>query len=61
MQGRFARVHNANTMQADLFLAVHHDSVPDQFKQNGNLTARRINSAIDSLVIRCLSHLTMPN
>jgi N-acetylmuramoyl-L-alanine amidase len=33
MQGLFARVHNANTMQADLFLAVHHDSVPDQFKE----------------------------
>jgi N-acetylmuramoyl-L-alanine amidase len=34
MQGLFERVRNANAMQADLFLSVHHDSVPEQFLEN---------------------------
>ena len=27
------RVRNANTMPADLYLSIHHDSVPEQFKE----------------------------
>ena len=34
MKGLFERVRNANAMQADLFLSVHHDSVPEQFLEN---------------------------
>jgi N-acetylmuramoyl-L-alanine amidase len=34
MKGLFERVRNANAMQADLFLAIHHDSVPDLFMEN---------------------------
>ena len=34
MPGLFARVRNANAMQADLYLSIHHDSVPEQFKEN---------------------------
>ncbi len=34
MKGLFARVRNANTMQADLYLSIHHDSVPEQFLEN---------------------------
>jgi N-acetylmuramoyl-L-alanine amidase len=34
MKGLFERVRNANAMQADLFLSIHHDSVPDQFMEN---------------------------
>lgn len=31
MKGLMARVRNANAMQADLYLSVHHDSVPAHF------------------------------
>jgi len=34
MKGLMARVRNANAMQADLYLSVHHDSVPEQFLEN---------------------------
>jgi N-acetylmuramoyl-L-alanine amidase len=34
MKGLMARVRNANTMHADLYLSVHHDSVPEQFLEN---------------------------
>ena len=34
MKGLFERVRNANAMQADLFLSVHHDSVPEQFLED---------------------------
>jgi N-acetylmuramoyl-L-alanine amidase len=34
MKGLFERVRNANAMQADLFLSIHHDSVPDRFIEN---------------------------
>ncbi|HKY88173.1 MAG TPA: N-acetylmuramoyl-L-alanine amidase [Pseudorhodoplanes sp.] len=33
LQGLLARVRNANTMPADLYLSIHHDSVPEQFKE----------------------------
>ncbi len=33
MKGLFARVRNARAMQADLYLSVHHDSVPELFKE----------------------------
>jgi N-acetylmuramoyl-L-alanine amidase len=33
LQGLLARVRNANTMQADLYLSIHHDSVPELFKE----------------------------
>jgi N-acetylmuramoyl-L-alanine amidase len=31
--GLLARVRNANTLPADLYLSIHHDSVPEQFKE----------------------------
>ena len=34
MKGLMERVRNANAMQADLFLSIHHDSVPEQFQEN---------------------------
>jgi N-acetylmuramoyl-L-alanine amidase len=34
MKALMARVRNANAMQADLYLSIHHDSVPEQFKEN---------------------------
>jgi N-acetylmuramoyl-L-alanine amidase len=34
MKGLFERVRNAKAMAADLFLSIHHDSVPDQFMEN---------------------------
>jgi N-acetylmuramoyl-L-alanine amidase len=34
MKGLFARVRNANAMTADLYLSIHHDSVPEQFLEN---------------------------
>ena len=34
MQGLFGRVRKANAMPADLFLSIHHDSVPEQFLEN---------------------------
>jgi N-acetylmuramoyl-L-alanine amidase len=34
MKGLIARVRNANAMQADLYLSVHHDSVPEHFLEN---------------------------
>jgi len=33
MKGLFTRVRNARAMQADLYLSVHHDSVPELFKE----------------------------
>jgi N-acetylmuramoyl-L-alanine amidase len=34
MKGLFERVRNATAMQADLFLSIHHDSVPERFLEN---------------------------
>jgi N-acetylmuramoyl-L-alanine amidase len=34
MKGLFERVRNATAMQADLYLSIHHDSVPEQFLEN---------------------------
>ena len=34
MKGLFARVRNANAMLADLYLSIHHDSVPEKFLEN---------------------------
>lgn len=33
-RGLLSRVRNANAMQADLYVSIHHDSVPEQFKEN---------------------------
>ena len=34
LKGLIARVRNANAMQADLYLSVHHDFVPELFKES---------------------------
>ena len=34
VKGLIARTRNANAAQGDLFLSVHHDSVPEQFKES---------------------------
>lgn len=34
VKGLIARVRNANAMLADVYLSIHHDSVPEQFKEN---------------------------
>ena len=34
LKGLLARVRNANAMQGDLYLSIHHDSVPELFKED---------------------------
>ena len=50
--GLFKRAERARAMKADLFLSVHHDSVPDRFFRSGNTRARNIPTATVSRVTR---------
>jgi N-acetylmuramoyl-L-alanine amidase len=40
MKGLFARVRNANAMTADLYLSIHHDSVPELFLEKWDYDAK---------------------
>jgi len=42
MKGLFARVRNAGAMQADLYLSIHHDSVPELFKEKWDFDGKPI-------------------
>ena len=55
----FRRVAAANNLPADLFLSIHHDSVPDSSSKIGNSRARRGISATASAAIPSSSPATI--
>ena len=59
-RGLFKRVARANGLKPDLFLSVHHDSVPDRMMETWQSTATRSTTTTASRAIRCSSPTTTP-